>query len=212
MKIIRFDYWPWKKHWKSFVSIIGFEKNIKNRSFRLLALKKTSKFIHFDYYKHRPGLHWTIKIVKPSKLLHPEFYDSLKLGPYGKVDPLKMLTTLSANFRKCWPLRISTLKIVNLLIIWLTKNVDPYKFGGDDFKHIRGSSPVYITTNITYVPCTPVLPVSPGGGRSTTVQKTPVIYFYWFSNKFLGFFKTIYLNVWRIFAVLNSLFDIRLRV
>ena len=45
-----------KKHPKSFVSIIDFEKNIENRSFRLLALQKTSKIARFNYYTHRPGL------------------------------------------------------------------------------------------------------------------------------------------------------------
>ena len=36
--------------------IVGFEKNIENCSFWLLALKKTSKIVRFDYYTHRPGL------------------------------------------------------------------------------------------------------------------------------------------------------------
>ena len=53
-----FYFWLWKKHQKSFVLIIGFEKNIENRSFWLLAFKKTSKIVKktskidcFDFYK-----------------------------------------------------------------------------------------------------------------------------------------------------------------
>ena len=45
-----FDFFPWKKHRKSFVSIFGFEKNVKKFLFRLLALKKTSKIVRFHYH------------------------------------------------------------------------------------------------------------------------------------------------------------------
>ena len=52
----RFDCWLWKKHQKSFVSIVGFEKNIENHSFWLLAMKKTLKIFCFNFYNLRPGL------------------------------------------------------------------------------------------------------------------------------------------------------------
>ena len=68
-----------KKHRKSFVSIVGFEKTKKNRSFWLLALKKTLKIVCFNFYKHHPGLlpliHTMVTSCScPSALINPSYF------------------------------------------------------------------------------------------------------------------------------------------